>query len=613
MIRLRHFTPVAAVVAVAVVAAAPAAAQGRDARTAPRSAPVSGVQYTVTFTAANGVDRALDVAMRFSAAGRDPVLLSLPVWTPGAYEVSNYARYVSKFSATSNGRALTWDKADPDTWRILTGGGGEVTVTFRFRADTLDNAGSWARDQFALFNGTNVFMYPAGRPLDFASTVTVRTEPAWRVVTGMAQSGPSTWRAANYHDLVDHPFFVGRFDLDSAQVDGTWFRLSSWPEGLVTPVRRARLFDQLARAVPKETAVFGDHPWAHYDVMQIADSSFGGMSALEHENSNVAIIGAALLDEDFVPSVYAHEIFHAFNVKRLRPAEMWPYHYEAAQPTVWLWMSEGVTDYYADLALVRGGVITAQEFLGATQRKMDHVAQTDPVSLEDASLQTWLHMTDGTADIYYDKGSLAGLALDILIRDASDNAAGLDDVLRELYQNDYRNGRGFTADDWWGAVSHAAKGMKFTDFAAKYIDGREPYPWDAWLAKSGWRIRSDTTHEPRLGVSLQGDSTGLRVVVVDPGGAAAAAGIKAGDVLASIDGIPTTNPAWQGWRVKFAKSDGASIAIGVLRDARPLQIAAKVKLATLIEQRLEADPAASAKAKRIREGIVKGETQRPPK
>ncbi|MBI3569196.1 MAG: PDZ domain-containing protein [Gemmatimonadetes bacterium] len=609
MLQLRRL----AAVPLSIGLAAAASAQGREGRAPLRSAPITAVSYTVAFTAANGVDRALDVTMRFTAAGRDPVLLSLPVWTPGAYEVSNYARYVSKFGATARGKSLHWDKADPDTWRIDTDGGGDVTVSFRFKADTLDNAGSWARDEFALFNGTNVFMYAEGRPLDFPATVTVRTEPAWRVETGMPRSSATTWHAATYHELVDHPFFVGRFDLDSAQVDGAWLRLASYPAGLATPARRARLFDQLARAIPKESAVFGGHPWTTYDVMQIADSGFGGMSALEHENSNVAIVGAQLLDEDFVPSVYAHEIFHAFNVKRLRPADMYPYRYDVMQPTPWLWVSEGITDYYADLALVRGGVVTPQEFLGTTQRKMDHVAQLDPVSLEDASLQTWLHMTDGTSDIYYDKGSLAGLALDIQIRDASDNAAGLDDVMRDLYQSAYRHDRGFTADEWWGAVSRAANGMKFADFASRYVDGREPYPWTAWLAKAGWRVTSDTTREPRFGVSLQGDSAGLRVMQVDAGGSAAAAGIQPGDVLTSIDGIPVSDPAWQGWRVKFAHQEGAPVAIGLLRGRRPMQITAKVKLATLIEQKLEADPAATPKAKRIREGILKGETRRPPK
>ncbi|HVT37564.1 MAG TPA: PDZ domain-containing protein [Gemmatimonadaceae bacterium] len=576
-----------------------------------RSAPITNVRYEVSFKAANGVDRALDVAMTFNVNERDPVLLSLPVWTPGSYEVSNYARFVSRFTATGAGKALRWDKYDPQTWRIYADGAGEVTVAFRVRADTLDNAMSWTRADFALFNGTNVFLYPAGRGLDFRSTVTVRTEPAWRVVTGMTPAGEGLWSAPTYHELVDHPFFVGRFDQDSAKISGVWFRFSAYPAGSVSAAQRTKLLDQLARAVPKEVAVYRDMPWTRYEVMQIADSAFGGMSALEHENSNVAIVGTLLLGEDFVPSVYAHEIYHAFNVKRLRPAEMWPYRYETMQPTRWLWVSEGITDYYADLALVRGGVTTEAAFLATTRNKMDHVAQTEPVALEDASLQAWLHMTDGTSDIYYDKGSLAGLALDILIRDASDNVAGLDDVMRELYAADYKSGRGFSADDWWGAVSRAAKGARFTDFHARYVDGREPFPWKEWLSKAGWRIRSDTTREPRLGVRLDADTAGLRVVFVDPASMAATAGIQPGDIITAVDRISTTDPSWQDWRKKFATQEGAPLSLTIKRDGKVLPLTAPVKLATLIETRLEVDPGATEKARRVREGILKGQTTKP--
>ena len=122
-------------------------------------------------------------------------------------------------------------------------------------------------------------------------------------------------------------------------------------------------------------------------------------------------------------SITAHEIFHAWNVKRLRPADMVPYRYDRPQPTPWLWVSEGITDYYADLALVRGGVVDAGGFCAADDGEDREVADAPPVALEDASLSTWIHPTDGTGYIYYPKGSLAGFLLDIMIRDASDNSA----------------------------------------------------------------------------------------------------------------------------------------------------------------------------------------------
>ena len=584
--------------------------QTRDPRgVLPRSAAIANVNYTVTFKALQGVSRGLDVTMAFTAtsSAKEPVLLGLPVWTPGSYEVANFARNITGFTATQRGQPVHWDKADPVTWRIFSEGTGEVKVAFRYHADTLDNGASWARDEFALFNGTNLFLYPVGRGAEFPATVHIETEDSWRVTTGLtATTTPRTWAATNYHELVDHPFFVGRFDVDSAMIAGVWFRLSSYPAGQMKASQRLRLFDQLGRAIPKEITVFGDNPWRRYEIMQIADTGANGMSALEHENSNVAVIGATLLDEAFVPSVYAHEIFHAFNVKRLRPFDMWPYRYDQWEPTPWLWVSEGITDYYADLALVRGGVTTAAEFLGTTQEKIDRVNDTAPIALEDASLQAWIGMTDGTSDIYYPKGSLAGLALDILIRDASNNSTSLDNVMRELYNTTYKNGRGFTGEEWWGAVSRAARGKSFADFIALYVDGRAPFPWNEWLPKAGWRIRSDTTREARLGVTLAGDSAGVRVMTVDPSSVAAAAGIKPGDVLTAIDGIPTRDPQWQSWRITFAKLEGSSLPIALTRGGKLMNISAIVRLAVLINQRLEEDPAAGEKAKRIRNGIIKG-------
>jgi predicted metalloprotease with PDZ domain len=369
------------------------------------------------------------------------------------------------------------------------------------------------------------------------------------------------------------------------------------------------LWESLRKAIPPQVAVFRDTPWTNYAVMQIADSGFGGMSALEHQNSNVGIVGTQFLDEPFVPSVYAHEIFHAFNVKRLRPADMTPYRYDAAQQTPWLWVSEGITDYYADLSLVRGGVTDAEGFLRTTQGKMDHVAQLAPVSLEDASLQAWVHVTDGTSDIYYDKGSLAGLALDIMIRDASDNRASLDHVMRELYASTYKAGRGFTGDEWWAAVSKAAGGASFRDFNDKYVDGREPFAWNQWLPRAGWRLVTDTLREPRLGVSLAPDSAGVRVADVTPGSSAQRAGVKVGDVLVRVAGVSTLDPEFnRKWRERAGNREGTPLSIELHRDGAPMTLSGAVKLATLISTRLENDPAANAKAQRIRGGILTGTT-----
>ena len=579
------------------------------AQPATQSAPISGVRYEVTFDSRTAPTRTLHVGMTFDVTGAGSVLLSLPAWTPGAYEISNFARWVSSFDATSGGKPLEWDKLDYDTWRVRTNGAKTVTVSFDYLADSLDNAMAWSRGNFAFFNGTNVFLYPEGRTTDFAATVTVKTDPSWLVTTGMKSTGSTrTYSATNYHDLVDMPFFIGEYDVDSTQVANKWIRMASWPKGALQGESRTTFWDHQKKMIPAMGAVFNDIPWDNYTTFIVFDSTSGGGSALEHQNSHLGIYTPLLTQSILFPSITAHEMIHAWNVKRLRPADMVPYRYSQPQPTPWLWVSEGITDYWSDVVLTRSGVVDSTGFLLLTQGKIEETRAAPPIALEDASLSTWIHPTDGTGYIYYPKGSLAGFLLDIMIRDASDNRKGLDDVFRELYQSAYKQKwTGFTGDQWWAAVSRAAGGKSFADFNAKYIDGREPFPFSTVLPLAGFRLQVDTIHEPRLGVSTAPDSSGIRVVEVQPGSPAEAAGVRDGDYLISVGDIAVQNPTFgEQFRSRYAKAEGTVLPMKIRRGEQTMDLNVTVRLAERTEQRLMIDPAASAKAVRIRNGILKG-------
>jgi predicted metalloprotease with PDZ domain len=583
-----------------------ARAQGPGSRSGDTlSVPISSVAYEVGFDRVTAATGTYTVRMSFTADAPGSVVLSLPAWTPGAYEVSNFARNVLGFSAASGGKPASWDKVDYDTWRIRGVASGPVEVTFSYAADSLDNAMSWARPNFLLFNGTNAFMYPEGRSLAFPATVTVKTESDWMIATGMNMVAPRKYSASNYHDLVDMPFFIGSFDVDSTQVAGKWVKLASYPRGGVPAAARAMAISQLGKVIPPEIAVFGEAPWPNYTVMQIVDSSFGGASGLEHQSSHVDILSPAFVGSDFQPSLYAHEIFHSWNVKRLRPAEMWPYVYSHPQPTPWLWVSEGITDYYADLAEARGNVVTAEGFYKLIEDKVREVNDAGPVALEDASLSTWVHPVDGTGYIYYPKGSLAGLMIDIIIRDASDNAKSLDTVMRELYETTYKQSRGFTSDDFWNAVTRAAGGKSFADFYSKYIDGREPFPLEELLPKAG--MKATWERAPRMGVSTQQGAAGVVVIATEPGSSADLAGVKPGDLLISIGDIPVEDQNFGAkFRAKYGMAaEGSPLPIVITRAGQRSTLNAKVAFANA-NVKIEADPAASVKALKIRAGILSG-------
>jgi predicted metalloprotease with PDZ domain len=577
----------------------------------PTSAPISDVRYEVTADRAGLGQRQLRVVTTFGVAGTAPVVLSLPAWTPGAYEIVNFARTVSEFAAVQGADTLRWDKADYDTWRLWPKRAGQVTVTFDVAADTLDNGMSWTKPDFAMFTGTNLFLYPEGRSTDFAATVAIKTEPEFLIATGMTRAPEArTFRAANYHELVDMPFFVGQFDLDSAVVSGKTVRFATYPRGVFAGALRTTAWDQIKRAIPPEVLVFGEVPWDSYTVMHITDSTFGGMSGLEHANSHVDVSAPQGNGSDFQPSLFAHEIFHAWNVKRLRPSDLVPYRYDRPQQTGWLWVSEGITDYYADLALVRGGVIDTKGFYAATSGKIAEIANAPPFALEDASLNAWIKVRDGTDALYYPKGSLAGFLLDIMIRDASDNKRSLDTVMRELYQTTYKQGRGFTGDEWWAAVRRASNGRSYEEFARRYIDGRDPFPWEEQLRVIGLRVQTDSV--PRLGVSTRPEGTGgARIMEIVPGSAAAVAGLKEGDIVLTIGDKPSVEMFYGGgFRAAYGgKPSGTQIPIAVKRGEESLTVQAQLRFGAAAPKIVE-DPSASARAVRLRNGLLRGTVDR---
>jgi predicted metalloprotease with PDZ domain len=579
----------------------------------PATAALSGVRYALAVDSAGGAARTIRVSMSFQPGGTAPISLSMSRWTPGAYELSEFARYVRRFRATGDGGAeLPWSRPDPHSWLIVPAGDGRVTVSYEVAADTLDTAMAWARPDLAMVNGTAVFMYPTGGSLGFSSSVAIHAPASWRVATGMRSTSAREYAAADYHELVDMPFLIGRFDLDSTRIVDRWFRLATYPEGSVTGSVRAQMWEQLRRMVPPIVQVWREIPFDSYTILQVAHESVGGASGLEHANSHLNVVSPFAIGHPFIPSLMAHEIVHAWNVKRLRPAELWPYRYDREQWTPLLWVSEGVTDYYADLALVRGGIITRAGFLRNTADKAQEVMNAPQSALEDASVATWVRPVDGSALLYYAQGSLAALLLDILIRDATANRVSLDSVMLDLYRRTFREGRGFTSQDWWESVARAAgagAGDRFEEFRRRHVAGREPLPFARVLPLAALRLSVDTVREPVVGVRTVLDADGVLVTGVEPGGAAEEAGVQPGDYLLSVGGLRVTDRDFADrFRLGWANRQGTPLVLRVRRAGRDVDLTGTVRLSTRYAARIEEDRAAPQAAVRVREGILRGLT-----
>src|SRR5216110_2945486 len=560
------------------------------------------------------------VSADFPAAGKDTLFVSLPAWSPGNYEIQNYARYVHGFGAkNASGQALRWDRADKDTWRIVTGRTDHVTVDFDYSPDTIDLSVARAAQDFAQFLGTNLFMFEEGqyaRPAE----VRFRVPAGWQVTTALKGPANGVYRAGDYHELADAMTFLGRYSLDSLQADGKWIRIAVWPAADYTAAVARNLRNGVAKMAPVQNRIMGEAPYDVYTVffnVIHGPIDFGG--GLEHSSSQYDIMPAESFADlisgklgDFIYPLLSHELFHLWNVKRIRPAEMWPYDYHAEQYTPLLWWSEGVTDYYADLTNIRSGLWTTQQFLDNAAQDMQQVESApEPWSEEDGSVATWIHeVFVNSSQLYYPKGALTGMLLDVAIRDATDNRKSLDDVTRALYTRFYQRRKGFTTADLLGLLREA--GMPDVDgFYQRYINGREPLPYESVFPKAGIAVARQTQSSPFLGVNAQpGDSGKLVVQGVVPGSAAEAAGLEPGDVLLKVGEIETRPD--EDWGVKFRDGyrgqAGAPLVIGVTRAGRALSLSTQVRERTLVSFTLTPAPSPSAKQAKIWSGLATGST-----
>jgi predicted metalloprotease with PDZ domain len=420
--------------------------------------------------------------------------------------------------------------------------------------------------------------------LDTPETVTYKLPAGWSIATGLTPTNdPATFTAENYDVLVDCPTLAGEFDLVTLPLRGVEHRWAVAPKGVMAAADlQKRAADDL-KVIDAHTTMFGEIPYKHYLTINIfADRDIGG---LEHLNSYMGILrkeSAAVQNLAGLSGLTSHEFFHAFNVKRIRPAEMWPYRYDERNYTPLLWVSEGVTDYYTDRGMLRAGLINQDFYLqrrGGLLAFVQSVEAAKYISVEEASVDTWLGGIGGggrsfSVD-YYSRGDALGLLLDLSIRHDTRGAATLDDVMRALYTNYYKKGRGFTTRDLVATIGQITK-KDYQPFFDKYVGGTEPLPYDEVLAYAGLSLAEKKDKVIRLGVST-GESGGTITSVV-PGGAAEAAGVHAGDTFLGIGDIKATDPDWpSAFRKSYADKVGQTVPLYVERDGKPLTLNVQIR------------------------------------
>ncbi|MGH7675674.1 MAG: hypothetical protein ACREMV_10420, partial [Gemmatimonadales bacterium] len=499
----------------------------RHGRTDPR------VDYAVTV---RNADRTAYFVELTVTNAPNPARFVIPDWAPGAYRLMQSGPNIGTVRAkTVAGESLAVTRDSPISWTVDTRGADRIVVTY---STAIRNSAEWSRANNRWFlrrtsgmvDGPRTFVYLDGWMLT-PSYVRFRLPAGWRIATGLVPTTDSAvYWAPSYDVLIDSPALLGRF-VDYRFTAGGVPHRAAVDLGGGRPAYNERAFVNMLRRVSEATiGLFGGAPYRDYSFL--FSGSGGG---LEHLNSTTIGFDAAGTRRNPTTheGVTAHELFHAWNVKRIRPVELGPFDYTRPVRTPNLWVAEGVTDYYTLVILARSGLDSPADFT----RKIANAIETHrnnparlTVSPERSSWTVWDEpATNGALQIsYYLQGQLLGFMLDLAIRDSTDNRRSLDDVLRYLFDH-HAGERGYTRDDLVEAV-RAATGLDLQEFWRRHVIGTAEIPWDDFLRAAGWRLELREIQAPdaRMSVAPPTVEGGRPQAVAVPGSAAERAGLRPG-------------------------------------------------------------------------------------
>ena len=436
--------------------------------------------------------------------------LQMPVWSPGRYARMDFARNVQEFRVTdAAGQSLRWDKTDGSRWVVQTNGARTVSVRYRVFANQLSGTFSVLDSAHANWNGASLFMYVEGHKPD-PVTLDVAPPSGWQIVNGDTRSANQThFRFENYDRLIDTPTEIApAVLLDSFVVDGKRYRTMVHHNGAPPAAAHQRFVRDVEKIVRYENSVFGAPPLEQYTFL--FNIGYRGGDGMEHLYSTQIISSGTWADSlRLLPgiSTAAHEYFHVWNVKRVRPLALGPFDYTREQYQPSLWVAEGWTQYYGMSALGRAGIVDRDAFY-ASMAGLIQSNLTAPGRKEvsarmasfhapfwDGSTQPQANNGSQTFFSYYTKGAGLALYLDLYLRAKTANQRSLDDVFNALKRRSwnapnasyYLQGRGYTERDVELAASEIAR-EDLHPWFERHVGGIEDVDYDAQLARAGLRL-----------------------------------------------------------------------------------------------------------------------------
>ncbi|MGZ8491057.1 MAG: M61 family metallopeptidase [Gemmatirosa sp.] len=559
--------------------------------------------------------------------------LAFPRWAPGAYRIAEFGGYAQGVTVTRDGKPVQLSIGTDGTWLLAPEpAGGTLIARWHVTFPTPAAAASPNNRNFltargGLFDGPLTFAFLPGYER-LPAHVRFDVPASWQVVTGLAPTAdPRTFFASSYDVLIDAPALAGPPDALHVwrfRVDDVPHRIAYWAQPdapAFDSLRFVWVADSIVRAARD---IMGELPYREYSFLFI-DGAGGG---LEHLNSTTIGARAARLARDpaDAASVTAHEFFHTWNVKRLRPRELGPFDYLRVVRTPNLWWSEGVTDYFAEEILRRAGLqdsaAAVRGLASSIESWLDNPGATR-VAPEQSSRTAWdpPAANQGYSISYYLQGALLGELLELRLRDQTNGRRGMDDVMRALYDR-FAGPTGFVAADVERAVN-AACDCDLSPVFAAHVRGAQPIDWDQWLGRAGWRLDTvrvtavDSADRPLAdlrasvgtfaGIGSAGGAAGSRPRLAIPGPHTAwyRAGLRGGDEVVSVRGRPVHSP--DHWRAALAGVQPTdSVTVEVLRAGAPVRATVVPGSYQMLRVRLVDLPTVSERQRRLRAVWLRG-------
>ena len=540
------------------------------------------------------------------------VIVAMPAWN-ALYQVRDFAMHVQRVQALAGEKPVPIEKLDKQTWRITANG----AVTVRYDTYWNDGGpfGTELNTQSAFINPAMILMYVPNRRNEEVRLSMNDLPPGWGAASGapfnsiLATGAPVfyTFGAESYDELTDSPIQAGKFE----EFDVPDAKPAVHVVVLGDDWRKKVLQEELRRIVAYEVKLMEGPPYKEYTfLLRFGKAANGEGGGMEHMDSTAISVRS---DEEFA-NIGAHEFFHLWNVKRIHPASMDPIDFTKEQYSRAFWFAEGVTNTYAAYTMVRTGLWNKAQFYEDFSQQVGEL-ESRPAnkwqSAEQSSLDAWfekypLYNRPTNSISYYTKGQVLGVLLDILIRDRTDDEHSLDDVMRAMNEQFGKTGKGYRDSlDIRLSVEKVAGGS-FEEFFDRYVAAADPLPYRDVLAKAGLQLRADERKHASLGFSVDRENGALTVEAVEPESAAEGAGLRRGDVIVSWNGAEPPR-GLERWASTHKK--GTNVKIGVRREDGPAVVEFALGEVSETFYRTVEDEHAGEKARRIREGILRGTTQ----